>query len=58
MERVDLSEDFGYPELAFYTQMQPISGEFVPQALSVSGLEVEKFSWDSTPGCALGKTSQ
>jgi hypothetical protein len=44
----------GYPELAFYTQMQPISGEFVPQALSVSGLDRDRLIASApTPHAAM-----
>ncbi|MCG8441648.1 MAG: hypothetical protein MI723_07565, partial [Caulobacterales bacterium] len=31
----------GRPELAFYTELKPISEDFVPQALAVSGLDRE-----------------
>jgi hypothetical protein len=33
----------GRPELRFYTELQPISDEFVPQAMAVSGLDREKL---------------
>lgn len=33
----------GRPELAFYTELRPISEEFVPQALAVSGLDRQRL---------------
>jgi hypothetical protein len=33
----------GRPELTFYTELKPISEEFVPQALAVSGLDRERL---------------
>jgi hypothetical protein len=33
----------GHPDLHFYTELQPISDEFVPQALAVSGLDRDRL---------------
>ena len=33
----------GRPELTFYTELKPLSDEFVPEALAVSGLDREKL---------------
>ncbi|MEU4780177.1 exonuclease [Micromonospora sp. NPDC023633] len=33
----------GHPELAFYTELKPISDEFVPAALAVSGLDRDRL---------------
>lgn len=33
----------GRPELTFYTELKPISEEFVPQALAVSGLDRDRL---------------
>ena len=33
----------GQPELSFYTELRPISDEFVPEALAVSGLDRERL---------------
>ncbi|GIJ50661.1 hypothetical protein Val02_75470 [Virgisporangium aliadipatigenens] len=33
----------GHPELSFYTELKPISDEFVPKALAVSGLDRERL---------------
>lgn len=33
----------GHPELTFYTELQPISSSFVPEALAVSGLDRERL---------------
>src|SRR5262245_39467028 len=33
----------GRPELTFYTELRPISDEFVPQALAVSGLDRDRL---------------
>ncbi|MEV6812208.1 exonuclease [Micromonospora sp. NPDC051296] len=33
----------GHPELTFYTELKPISGEYVPQALAVSGLDRDRL---------------
>ena len=37
----------GMPEHTFYTEMKPISDEFVPEALAVSGLDREKLIRDA-----------
>lgn len=34
----------GHSDLRFYTELQPISSEFVPEALAVSGLDRERLS--------------
>lgn len=33
----------GHPELTFYTELRPISDDFVPQALAVSGLDRDRL---------------
>jgi DNA polymerase III epsilon subunit-like protein len=33
----------GHPELSYYTELQPISDDFVPQALEISGLDRESL---------------
>ena len=33
----------GKPELGFYTELKPISDEYVPQALAVSGLDRDRL---------------
>jgi hypothetical protein len=33
----------GRPDLTFYTELRPISGEFVPRALAVSGLDRDRL---------------
>jgi hypothetical protein len=33
----------GRPDLSFYTELRPISDEFVPQALAVSGLDRDRL---------------
>lgn len=33
----------GHPELTFYTELRPISPDFVPEALAVSGLDRERL---------------
>ncbi len=33
----------GRPELTFYTELRPISDEFVPEALAVSGLDRDRL---------------
>jgi hypothetical protein len=33
----------GYPDLTFYSELRPISDDFVPQALAVSGLDRERL---------------
>lgn len=33
----------GRPELAFYTELQPISDDYVPEALAVSGLDRDRL---------------
>ncbi|WP_433529825.1 exonuclease [Micromonospora sp. CA-263727] len=33
----------GHPELTFYTELKPISDEYVPQALAVSGLDRDRL---------------
>ncbi|MCP4113078.1 MAG: exonuclease [Desulfobacteraceae bacterium] len=37
----------GKPELTFYTELKPVSDEFVPQALAVSGLDRDKLLQDA-----------
>jgi hypothetical protein len=37
----------GRPELTFYTELRPISDEFVPAALAVSGLDRERLLRDA-----------
>ncbi|MEQ4300520.1 exonuclease [Plantactinospora sp. B6F1] len=39
----------GRPELTFYTELRPISDEFVPQALAVSGLDRERLLREAPP---------
>jgi hypothetical protein len=33
----------GHPDMAFYTELRPISDDFVPQALAVSGLDRDRL---------------
>lgn len=39
----------GHPELRFYSELRPISSEFVPAALAVSGLDREQLLRDAPP---------
>ncbi len=39
----------GHPDLTFYTELRPISEEFVPQALAVSGLDRDRLLRDAPP---------
>ncbi|MEU5879569.1 exonuclease [Spirillospora sp. NPDC047279] len=39
----------GRPELTFYTEIRPISGEFVPEALAVSGLDRDRLLREAPP---------
>lgn len=39
----------GRPELTFYTELRPISDEFVPEALAVSGLDRDRLIREAPP---------
>jgi hypothetical protein len=39
----------GRPDLAFYTELRPISDRFVPQALAVSGLDRDRLLREAPP---------
>jgi DNA polymerase III epsilon subunit-like protein len=39
----------GRPDLTFYTELRPISEEFVPQALAVSGLDRDRLLREAPP---------
>ncbi|MEV5763395.1 exonuclease [Micromonospora sp. NPDC052213] len=39
----------GHPELTFYTELKPISDEFVPAALAVSGLDRDRLLREAPP---------
>jgi hypothetical protein len=39
----------GRPELSFYTELRPISDDFVPEALSVSGLDRDRLIREAPP---------
>lgn len=39
----------GRPELSFYTELRPISDEFVPAALAVSGLDRDRLLREAPP---------
>src|SRR5262245_65993743 len=39
----------GRPDLTFYTELRPISDEFVPKALAVSGLDRERLCESAPP---------
>ncbi len=39
----------GMPEQAFYTELKPISDDFVPRALAVSGLDRERLVREAPP---------
>lgn len=44
----------GHREWSFYTELKPISEQFVPEALAVSGLDREKLKRDApTPEAAM-----
>ena len=49
----------GHPELSFYTEIKPISDDFVPKALEVSGLDREVLACDApTPETAMGRAAK
>src|SRR6266508_1156457 len=39
----------GRPDLTFYTELRPISDDFVPQALAVSGLDRDRLLREAPP---------
>ena len=39
----------GRPDLAFYTELRPISDDFVPEALAVSGLDRDRLMREAPP---------
>lgn len=39
----------GRPDLAFYTELRPISDDFVPEALAVSGLDRDRLLREAPP---------
>jgi hypothetical protein len=39
----------GQPELTFYTELRPISDDFVPEALAVSGLDRDRLLREAPP---------
>lgn len=39
----------GHPELGFYTELKPISSEFLPAALAVSGLDRDRLIAEAPP---------
>ena len=49
----------GRPELTFYTELRPISDDFVPAALAVSGLDRDRLLRDApTPEAAMSAAAK
>ncbi len=49
----------GHPELSFYTEIKPISGDFVPEALQVSGLDRDRLLREApTPETAMARAAK
>lgn len=49
----------GRPDLVFYTELKPISDEFVPEALAVSGLDRERLIREApTPADAMNAAAK
>ncbi|MEU4640231.1 exonuclease [Micromonospora sp. NPDC023814] len=49
----------GRPELTFYTELKPISDEFVPAALAVSGLDRDRLLREAPPAVeAMGAAAR
>ena len=48
----------GQPGLAFYTELRPISGDFVPEALAVSGLDRDRLLREAPPSSATSSADR
>jgi hypothetical protein len=49
----------GRPELAFYTELRPVSDDFVPEALAVSGLDRDRLKATApAPEAAMGAAAR
>lgn len=49
----------GRPELTFYTELKPISADFIPEALAVSGLDRERLLREAPlPGEAMAAAAR